>query len=152
MELVAGLITERRPQDAARLLGAAEAERERTGCARAVAYRAHFDRDLADLQRRLDRDDFAVAFSEGSAMTFDQAVAYATRGRGARDRPASGWASLTPTERDVAALVAEGLRNADVATKLFVSTSTVKTHLSHVFAKLDISSRSELVAITLQNS
>lgn len=68
------------------------------------------------------------------------------RARGARLRPATGWPSLTPTEREVVALVAEGLTNPDAAERLFMSRSTVKTHLNHVFAKLGISTRAELAA------
>lgn len=43
-------------------------------------------------------------------------------------------------------LVAEGLRNKDIAEKLFVAEATVKTHLTHVFSKLGVTKRSELVA------
>jgi DNA-binding CsgD family transcriptional regulator len=58
-----------------------------------------------------------------------------------------GWESLTPTEGLVVQLVAEGLRNRDVANRLFMSRRTVETHLTHIFGKLGISSRTELVAI-----
>ncbi|MGH3389393.1 MAG: AAA family ATPase [Actinomadura sp.] len=63
------------------------------------------------------------------------------------ERPASGWASLTDTERDVAALVAQGLTNPQVAAQLFVSRHTVNFHLRQVFRKLDIGSRVELARI-----
>jgi DNA-binding CsgD family transcriptional regulator len=67
--------------------------------------------------------------------------------RSARGRPETGWASLTPTESSVVQLVAEGLRNGDIADRLFVSRRTVETHITHVFGKLAISSRTELVAM-----
>jgi DNA-binding CsgD family transcriptional regulator len=69
---------------------------------------------------------------------------YAQRGRGERNRPTSGWASLTPTERDVVRLVSEGLANKDIATRLFVSPRTVQTHLTHVYTKLGLTSRVQL--------
>jgi DNA-binding CsgD family transcriptional regulator/tetratricopeptide (TPR) repeat protein len=67
--------------------------------------------------------------------------------RSARRRPQTGWKSLTSTEMSVARLVADGLRNREIADRLFVSPRTVETHLTHVFGKLGISSRTELVAI-----
>ena len=66
--------------------------------------------------------------------------------RGARGRPQFGWPSLTPTERSVAGLVAEGLSNPQIGERLYISRRTVQTHLAHVFAKLDISSRAQLAA------
>ena len=51
---------------------------------------------------------------------------------------------LTPAERRVAALVAEGRTNREVAAALFLGERTVETHLSHVYAKLGIRSRTEL--------
>ena len=85
-------------------------------------------------------------------MTLDDAVAYASRGRGDRKRPSSGWASLTPTEREVVGLIAEGLRNADIAQRLFVSPSTVKTHLAHIFIKLGVTTRAGLAAVATRRS
>jgi DNA-binding CsgD family transcriptional regulator/tetratricopeptide (TPR) repeat protein len=56
--------------------------------------------------------------------------------------PSSG--ALTPTERRVAELVAEGLQTKQVAARLFVSPKTVEGHLSHIYAKLGVHSRTEL--------
>jgi DNA-binding CsgD family transcriptional regulator len=61
-------------------------------------------------------------------------------------RPASDWASLTPAERAVAGLVADGLTNPQIGERLYVSLRTVQTHLVHVFAKLGIASRAQLAA------
>ena len=66
--------------------------------------------------------------------------------RGARGRPQSGWHSLTPTERTIVGLVAEGLSNPQIGERMYISRRTVQTHLAHVFAKLDISSRAQLAA------
>ena len=82
--------------------------------------------------------------SEGAALSTEEAIAYAQRGRGERQRPTSGWASLTPTERDVVRLVSEGLGNKAIATRLFVSPRTVQTHLTHVYTKLGLTSRVQL--------
>jgi DNA-binding CsgD family transcriptional regulator len=84
--------------------------------------------------------------AKGQAMSFDELVAYAMRGRGERRRPSTGWAALTPTERQVADLVAEGQSNKQVAAHLFMSVATVKTHLTHVYAKLGLTTRAQLAA------
>lgn len=57
----------------------------------------------------------------------------------------TGWDALTPAESHIAGLVAEGLSNPDIATKLFLSRNTVQTHVSHILAKLRLRSRVELV-------
>ena len=74
-------------------------------------------------------------------MSLNEVIAYVQRGRGERKRPSKGWASLTPTELDVVRLVQEGLGNKDIAARLFVSHRTVQTHLTHVYARLGITSR-----------
>jgi DNA-binding CsgD family transcriptional regulator len=61
-----------------------------------------------------------------------------------RDRPAE---SLTPQEKAVAGLVAQGLRNREVAAELYLSVKTVQFHLTRVYAKLGIRSRVELAAL-----
>jgi predicted ATPase/DNA-binding CsgD family transcriptional regulator len=80
-------------------------------------------------------------------LGLDEAVAYARRTRGARGRPSSGWASLTPTEEQVVALAVEGLSNPEIGERLFISRGTVKTHLAHVYAKLGVSNRTELASL-----
>jgi DNA-binding CsgD family transcriptional regulator len=59
---------------------------------------------------------------------------------------APGGGTLTPTERHVAELVAQGHTNTEVAALLFLSAKTVAAHLTHVYAKLGLRSRSELAA------
>jgi DNA-binding CsgD family transcriptional regulator len=66
--------------------------------------------------------------------------------RGPRGRPQYGWASLTPAERAIADLVADGLTNPQIGARLYISRRTVHTHLTHIFAKLDIASRAQLAA------
>jgi DNA-binding CsgD family transcriptional regulator len=66
--------------------------------------------------------------------------------RGSRGRPTIGWDSLTPTEREVVRLAVEGLTNAQIGERLFISRRTVETHLSHVFGKVGVSSRVQLAA------
>ena len=60
---------------------------------------------------------------------------------------AAALAALTARERDVAALIAEGLTNDQVAGRLYISRSTVKTHLQSIFAKAGVPNRTALVAL-----
>jgi DNA-binding CsgD family transcriptional regulator len=63
-----------------------------------------------------------------------------------RARPDHGWESLTPTEAKIARLVADGRSNPQIAAELFLSRSTVQTHVSHILAKFGARSRMEIVA------
>ncbi len=67
---------------------------------------------------------------------------------GARPRRTvrTGAASLTPSERRVAVMAAEGLSNREIAQALFVTLRTIEMHLSNAFRKLDVSSRTQLPA------
>jgi DNA-binding CsgD family transcriptional regulator len=71
---------------------------------------------------------------------------------GARPRRSAvtGIDSLTPAERQVADLAATGQSNREIAQRLYVTRRTVETHLTHAFAKLGISGRSELVDLFAQ--
>jgi predicted ATPase/class 3 adenylate cyclase/DNA-binding CsgD family transcriptional regulator len=132
-------------REAARLFGAVEAIRLRIGGVRFKVYDAEYGASVAALRDAMNDNDFDTAWAEGAELSTEEAVAYAQRGRGQRKRPASGWASLTPTELDVVRLVSDGLANNDIATRLFVSPRTVQTHLTHVYTKLGLTSRVQLV-------
>jgi predicted ATPase/DNA-binding CsgD family transcriptional regulator len=121
--------------EAARLAGAAESARTERG------YRYRYPH-LAELPPGSD---------DGRALSLEQATSYARRSRGERTRPVSGWAALTPTEAEVARAVAAGLTNKQAAEQLFISVPTVKTHLRHIFAKLAIDNRTQLVAEVSQH-
>jgi predicted ATPase/class 3 adenylate cyclase/DNA-binding CsgD family transcriptional regulator len=131
-------------REAARVFGAAHAIRQRTGVVRFKVWDAGYEDSVAQLRDAMGQDDFESAWAEGAALSTEEAIAYAQRGRGERKRPSSGWGSLTPAERDVVRLVSEGLANNDIATRLFVSPRTVQTHLTHVYTKLGLTSRVQL--------
>jgi DNA-binding CsgD family transcriptional regulator len=152
LEAIGSIAAPVAPLHSARLLGAADAARD------AINYRMRF---TIEQQRRDDAHELLVqtlgdaeaasASEEGWAMSLAEACAYAQRTRGERRRPTVGWESLTPTERDVARLVAEGATNPEIARKLLMSVNTAKTHLAHIFTKLDIDSRAELASLVTRH-
>ncbi|MEX2555732.1 MAG: LuxR C-terminal-related transcriptional regulator [Actinomycetota bacterium] len=132
--------------ESARLLGAPQGVRDLIGYPRPPISREDFESALESSRRELGDEVVAEAFDEGRALSLDEAVAYATRARGERKRPSHGWSSLTPTELDVVRLVREGLTNPQIAQRMFISKNTVMTHVSHIFTKLGLKTRSELAS------
>jgi DNA-binding CsgD family transcriptional regulator len=136
--------------EAARLFGAAEAAREAQGLVRYATDRDQYHTDVERIRSALPAVDFRAAWDEGRALSLEQASSYCARGRGERRRASFGWGSLTPTELEVVRHVAQGLTNPEIARRLFVSRSTVKAHLAHIFAKVGVSTRAELAAQATQ--
>ncbi|RZL83036.1 MAG: LuxR family transcriptional regulator [Rhodococcus sp. (in: high G+C Gram-positive bacteria)] len=147
LECLAELATDAgsRHHEGARLFGAAEAIRHRIGGVRFKIHQARYEASVAELCDVMGDNECDGAWAEGAALSTDAAIAYARRGHGERKRPTSGWAALTPTERDVVSLVSEGLGNKEIAARLFVSPRTVQSHLTHVFTKLGLTSCVQLV-------
>jgi predicted ATPase/DNA-binding CsgD family transcriptional regulator len=136
----------------ARLLGAADTLRHATGYQRFRLHQARYDSAVQTLRTALGDAAFTKAWDEGVALSLDEAVSYALRGRGERGRPATGWNSLTPAEREVALLVADGLTNKEIAARLFVSPRTVQTHLTHMYSKLGVTSRVQLAQLAARRN
>jgi DNA-binding CsgD family transcriptional regulator len=110
---------------------------------------------LRRARRRVDAREHlraALALFEdvGATMWAERAAGeLRASGESARRRDASTATDLTPQERQVAALVRQGLSTRDVAAQLFISPRTVDYHLRGCFTKLGITSRGELAALSL---
>lgn len=94
----------------------------------------------------------AIRSVAAGALWFDPAVLSARRSRGpapqppqADGTPATGGEVLTPREREIVALLGQGLRNEAVARELGISEKTVRNQLTAIYAKLGVSGRLELV-------
>ena len=141
----------REPNAAIEAFEAAVAELERSQAAldRAVALVEH-GAALRRLGHRRDaraplRSGLELAESCGATVLAARAMREA-KVAGARPRRSAlhGRDALTTRERQVAAMAAEGLSNKEIADELVVTVKTIEWHLNHSFAKLGISSRTEL--------
>ncbi|HEY7068290.1 MAG TPA: LuxR C-terminal-related transcriptional regulator, partial [Chloroflexota bacterium] len=142
---------EGRVDRAARLLGAAEATREMTGFALSPLHHwwgAERDRVVSATRACLGEAAFATGWAEGHAMPLDEVVAYALAvdmpppvpapaaaapSRPIRPVPAT---QLSEREREVAALIALGCTNRQIAEQLVISQWTADTHVRHILTKL----------------
>jgi DNA-binding CsgD family transcriptional regulator len=70
----------------------------------------------------------------------------ALRGRLGLGAPVAGDQALTPREREVAVLLAEGLTNAELARRLYISPRTAAVHVSNILSKLNLESRTQIAA------
>ena len=142
-EVAAGLGSD---SDAVRLLAAADRARADIGVVRFPPEEQHWaaiDRRLRDA---LGDGAYDAARAQGTELSTEDALEWARRARGPRTRPPGGWDSLTPTEARVVELVAEGLTNPQIGERMFISAGTVKTHVAHIFGKLELHSRTVLGA------
>lgn len=132
--------------EALRLFGAADRLRDETG----YRWRFPVEHDRFDIATAAAHDDLGDAaedaWEQGRQLDLDAAAEYADRARGERARPRHGWDSLTPTELQVVELTAAGRSNPEIAERLLMSRSTVKTHLEHVYTKTGVRNRIELAA------
>jgi predicted ATPase/DNA-binding NarL/FixJ family response regulator len=135
------------PIRATRLLGSAQSTRQALGIVRPSPYPDGPEALHSRCEQLLGKR-YAAVLADGETMTPQRAIEYARRGRGRRDRPTHGWASLSPVQSEVATLAAEGLSNPDIGKRLFISRGTVKTHLTHIYRKLGVNNRVQLAALS----
>jgi NarL family two-component system response regulator LiaR len=115
------------------------------------------------VQDALQAGAIGYLLKDVSADTLAQAIRAAHAGRAtlsqeaaqalvhaATQPPVPGY-DLTERERDVLALMVEGLNNTQIADRLVVSPSTIKSHVSHILAKLGVASRTEAAALAVRH-
>ena len=134
-----------RPRAALRLAGAAAAYEETNQTYRPQNVRRVLDTWLAPARAAVGAAA-AKLFEEGRGLTLVQAVAL-----GLDDAPEDPWragpgAGLTRREREIAALVATGMTNREIAGKLYLSVRTVEVHVDHALTKLGLRTRTQLAA------
>ena len=140
---------------AARLFGAAEALMEEIGYRLVPQERVVLEPYRASVRSRLGEATGEEALAQGQAMGLEEAIEYAL----SEQEPSTTTPSSTPEhpggltsrEVEVLGLVAEGLTNAQVAQRLFLSPRTVDTHLTSIYHKLGVSSRATAVRFALDH-
>ena len=122
-----------------------------------LIFTAYGERSL--LQRGLESGARGYILKEAPHQTLLRAIEKVVAGEGYVDPalmpaflPNRGEDMLTAREREILQLLADGMSNADVAAKLFISQETVKSHVRHILAKLEADTRTQAVAIALRDA
>ncbi|HEU5474666.1 MAG TPA: LuxR C-terminal-related transcriptional regulator [Actinophytocola sp.] len=137
------------PARAIRLAGAAAALRAAAGIPTDTSS-AKGQTRLTKARATLGAPTATQLWTEGATMPLDSAIAYALNHPGPppHDPPPantiSGPTTISPREREIAALIARGLTNRQIAAELVISTGTVGRHVSNILTKLGYSSRTQI--------
>jgi len=154
LELLGEVVTAQgEPVWAARLWGAAETVRTSTGLSMPPALLIIYEQFTASVCTQLGEEAFQAALAEGRGMTAEQALT--AQGPVTMSMPipaslpsppptktSSYPSSLTAREVEVLRLVAQGMTNEQMAKQLVISPRTVNTHLTSIFGKIGVSTRS----------
>ncbi|HEX3785137.1 MAG TPA: AAA family ATPase [Pseudonocardiaceae bacterium] len=115
--------------------------------AAAVAFAERGDRDSAKAALVRAVDQYATLDADWQVARTQARLRAYRIGSGPRvkhSKARTGWHSLTPKEVTVAELIVEGLSNAQIAARLFLSPRTVATHVSHILGKLQVRTRTDI--------
>ncbi|MGD9891855.1 MAG: tetratricopeptide repeat protein, partial [Dehalococcoidia bacterium] len=136
---------------AARLLGVTAALRDTLGVSLSPLQREREAAALDRIRPRLSQVALAAAVAEGRVMTVDQAIAEALRADQTAEplpttSPRGSAEALTPREREVASLLAQGATDREIAAELVIAVGTAGVHIHHILGKLGLQSRWQVAA------
>ncbi len=161
--LASVLALQKQPAWAVRLWGAAESLRSRSGAPLPPVYRPSYTRSVEATRSALGENAFAAAWAEGQTMTSEQVLAAldlamislvtpgSAQPASTSAHPPTYPAILTTREVDVLRLVAQGMSDAQIAEQLVLSTRTVNWHLTSIYSKLQVSSRSAATRFAIEH-
>jgi DNA-binding CsgD family transcriptional regulator len=146
-------IAQGRLERAARIFGAAERIRASSPAAVWPAERFEIDRHTTKLRAQLPEPLCNQRWHEGQTFSVEQAITYAlaNEGRPVAHKAPSGIGGLTQREQAVAALIAQGATNRAIAETLVISERTVERHVANIFAKLGLSSRTQIAIFAMEH-
>jgi predicted ATPase/DNA-binding CsgD family transcriptional regulator len=147
LESIAALaVAEKQPERAVELAGAAAGLRHAMGAPLHPIYGEVRDTWLVPLRKRLGEDATTRAWEVGRTTPIDKAVELAVATTDAAPAQPKRAAELSPREQEVAALLADGLSNRQIAERLVVTERTVAAHIEHILNKLGFASRHQVGA------
>jgi DNA-binding CsgD family transcriptional regulator/tetratricopeptide (TPR) repeat protein len=161
--LASVLATQGQLSRAAQLWGAAEAQREAATNPLPTVDRPSYERAVTTVRAQLGEQAFAVAWQEGRSMKLEQVIAESGQMALSAKAPAGQAAiptaktlptypaGLTAREVEVLRLVAQGMTNEQVAEQIVVSPRTVSTHLTSIYNKLGVNSRSAATRFAVEH-
>jgi predicted ATPase/DNA-binding CsgD family transcriptional regulator len=148
---------------AVQLWGASEVARETFGIKRPPIEHPTYERWVAEVRNQLDEKTWTQALTQGREMTLEHLLATDVTDEGEisvsppfLQVPATSSSSLSPSgltarELEVLRLLAQGLSNGEIAEQLVISPRTVSTHLTSIYGKISVSSRSAATRYALEN-
>jgi non-specific serine/threonine protein kinase len=147
LESIAALAaTQKEPERAIELAGAAAGLRQAMGAPLHPMHMAVRDEWLVPLRKRFGEEAATRQWEAGQATPVDKAVELALAVTEAPPPQPDRAPELSPREREVAALLAEGLSNRQIAERLVVTERTVAAHIEHILNKLGFASRHQVGA------
>lgn len=127
-------------------MGAAAAMLEHSSTALSPNYLVHHEQCLHTVTSGLSAAEFQAAWAAGHRLPAPQAVQYAVKGGSLPTRDVRLPGEVSPREAEIAALVAAGLTNRQIAGKLHLAERTVDAHVEHIMNKLGYRSRAQIAA------
>lgn len=156
---LAGAALAARPEASVRLLSASAALLSALGTSIQPPDRAEYARSFDEARQLLDDESFQAAWDAGARLTIEGATQLAhelaTASLASSERPGHGQPSderglLSPRELEVAALIARGYTNRQIAEKLVIAPRTADTHVSNILAKLGFTTRAQVASWAAQ--
>ncbi len=149
VEALAWIATsERRSEQAARFFGLADTIRREAGLPLLIYFNEYHDRCQRQIRRSLGEPRYGKFFEQGANVPLQEAIGYALGERRRTNSQATKepTASLSPREREIADLVAQGMSNKQIANDLVISPRTAEAHVENILVKLGFTARAQIAA------